>query len=104
MAASAGNRWPAGAKLYEQLACITCHGTGKGPPFVDLFGKPVKLSDGTTVVADEAYMRESVLYPSAKIVEGYQPIMPTFKGQVTEEQLLQLDRLHQVFELRKKGR
>ena len=55
-----------------------------------IYGQPVKLNDGTTVVADEAYMRESVLYPSAKIVEGYKPIMPTFKGQVTEEQLLQL--------------
>jgi cytochrome c oxidase subunit 2 len=80
----------AGAKLYEQLACITCHGTGKAPAFVDLFGKPVKLSDGSTVIADEAYLRESILYPSAKIVAGYQPIMPTYKGQVTEEQLLQL--------------
>jgi cytochrome c oxidase subunit 2 len=80
----------AGAKLYQQLACITCHGTGKGPSFVDLFGKPVKLRDGKTVMADEAYIRESILYPSAKIVAGYQPTMPTYKGQVTEEQLLQL--------------
>lgn len=80
----------AGAKLYEQLACITCHGTGKGPPFVDLFDKRVKLSDGTTVIADEAYIRESILYPSAKIVAGYQALMPTYKGQVTEEQILQL--------------
>jgi cytochrome c oxidase subunit 2 len=80
----------AGARLYDQLACITCHGTGKGPPLVGVYGKSVKLSDGSTVVADDAYLRESVLYPSAKIVAGYQPIMPTFKGQVTEEQLLQL--------------
>jgi len=80
----------AGAKLYDQLACITCHGTGKGPPLVDVYGKPVKLTDGSTVIADDAYLRESVLYPSAKIVQGYRPIMPTFKGQVTEEQLLQL--------------
>jgi cytochrome c oxidase subunit 2 len=80
----------AGARLYDQLACITCHGTGKGPPLVGVYGKPVKLSGGSTVVADDAYLRESVLYPSAKIVAGYQPIMPTFKGQVTEEQLLQL--------------
>jgi len=80
----------AGAKLYDQLACITCHGTGKGPPLVNVFGKPVKLDNGQTIVADEAYIRESILYPSAKIVAGYQPIMPTFKGQVTEEQMLQL--------------
>jgi cytochrome c oxidase subunit 2 len=80
----------AGAKLYDQMACITCHGTGKAPPLLGLYGKPVKLSDGSTVVADDAYLRESILYPSAKIVAGYPPIMPTFKGQVTEEQLLQL--------------
>ena len=80
----------AGAKLYDQLACITCHGTGKGPSLNGVYGKPVKLNDGTTVMADDAYLRESVLYPSAKIVQGYRPIMPTFKGQVTEEQLLQL--------------
>jgi len=80
----------AGAKLYEQLACITCHGTGKGPPFVNLFASQVKLTDGTTVTADEAYIRESILYPSVKIVAGYQPLMPTYKGQVTEEQILQL--------------
>jgi cytochrome c oxidase subunit 2 len=80
----------AGAQLYDQLACITCHGTGKGPSLNNIYGKPVKLTDGSTVVADEAYLRESILYPSAKIVDGYRPIMPTFKGQVTEEQLLQL--------------
>jgi cytochrome c oxidase subunit 2 len=85
-----GTMVEAGAKLYDQLACITCHGTGKGPPLVDVYGKPVKLTDGSTVIADDSYLRESVLYPSAKIVQGYRPIMPTFKGQVTEEQLLQL--------------
>lgn len=85
-----GTMAQAGAKLYDQLACITCHGTGRGPSLNGVYGKPVKLSDGSTVVADDAYVRESVLYPSVKIVEGYKPIMPTYKGQVTEEQLLQL--------------
>jgi cytochrome c oxidase subunit 2 len=85
-----GTMAQAGAKLYDQLACITCHGTGKGPPLTGIYGQPVKLNDGTTVVADDAYLRESVLYPSAKIVQDYRPIMPTYKGQVTEEQLLQL--------------
>jgi cytochrome c oxidase subunit 2 len=80
----------AGAKLYDQLSCITCHGTGKAPPLLGIYNKPVKLTNGSTVVADDAYLRESVLYPSAKIVAGYPPIMPTYKGQVTEEQLLQL--------------
>ncbi len=85
-----GTMADAGSKLYEQLACITCHGTGKGPSLAGIYGQTVKLIDGTSVVADEAYIRESVLYPAAKIVMGYKPIMPTFKGQVTEEQLLQL--------------
>lgn len=80
----------AGAELYQQYACVTCHGTGKGPPFVNLFGSTVKLQDGKTVVADDGYLRESILFPSEKIVAGYPAIMPTFKGQINEEQLLQL--------------
>jgi cytochrome c oxidase subunit 2 len=80
----------AGAQLYDQLGCITCHGTGKGPPLVNVYMKPVKLNTGQTVLGDEAYIRESILDPSAKIVAGYQPIMPTFRGQITEEQLLQV--------------
>jgi cytochrome c oxidase subunit 2 len=55
-----------------------------------LFGKTVKLASGQTVVSDEAYIRESILNPQGQIVEGYQPIMPTFKGQVSEEQLVGL--------------
>jgi cytochrome c oxidase subunit 2 len=48
------------------------------------------LADGSTVTADEAYIRESILQPNAKIVAGYQPLMPTFQGQLTEEQILAL--------------
>ena len=80
----------AGAELYQQFGCVTCHGTGKGPPFTGLYGKPVLLSNGQTVTADDDYLRESILYPSAKIVNGYSAIMPTFKGQLSEEQILQL--------------
>lgn len=79
-----------GEKLYQQFGCITCHGTGKGPSFVGLYGKPVKLSDGTTVTANDSYLRESILYPTSQIVNGYKPIMPTFLGQVSEEEVLQL--------------
>jgi len=57
---------------------------------VGLFGKPVKLRTGETVVANEDYIRESILKPEAKIVAGYQPVMPTFKGVVSEEGVLQL--------------
>lgn len=79
-----------GAQLYQKLACITCHGTGRAPAFNGIYGKPVKLTTGQTVTVDDAYIRESIIEPSAKIVDGYNPIMPTFKGQVSEEELLQL--------------
>jgi cytochrome c oxidase subunit II len=80
----------AGAQLYEKFGCITCHGTGKGPSYAGLYGSHVKLSDGTTVLADDSYLRESILFPTAQIVAGYRPIMPTFKGQLTEEEILDL--------------
>ena len=83
----------AGEALFARLACITCHkpdGTGRGPSLVGKFGKTEKLASGETVAVDESYVRESVLNPQAKITAGYPPIMPTFKGLVSEDQLLQL--------------
>ncbi|HUI06437.1 MAG TPA: cytochrome c oxidase subunit II [Verrucomicrobiae bacterium] len=83
----------AGGRLFAQLGCATCHvenDTGRCPSLVGLFGKPVKLRTGETVVANEDYIRESILKPEAKIVAGYQPVMPTFKGVVSEEGVLQL--------------
>ena len=83
----------AGQKLFTDLACITCHREdtqGRGPVLTNLFGHEVQLQGGGTVVADDAYIRESIVNPQAKIVSGFQPIMPTFQGLVTEEQLLQL--------------
>jgi cytochrome c oxidase subunit 2 len=79
-----------GESLFQQLGCATCHRSdtqGRGPNLAGLFGKRVALSDGTTVVADEGYIRESILVPTAKIVSGFKPIMPPFQGLVTEEQL-----------------
>jgi len=83
----------AGEKLFSQLACVTCHlanGTGRAPSLNGVYGAKVLLADGTIVVADEEYIRESILQPKAKIVAGYQPVMPTFQGLVTEEQILNL--------------
>jgi cytochrome c oxidase subunit II len=83
----------AGERLFTQFACNTCHlanGTGRAPSLNGLFGGTVLLADGTTVVADEAYIRESILQPKAKIVAGYQPVMPTFQGLITEEQIMNL--------------
>jgi len=88
-----GSLASAGEKLFQDLACVTCHrpeSQGRGPVLVGLFGKTVQLQSGQTVVADEAYIRESILNPTAKITAGYQPIMPTFQGLVSEEGLLQL--------------
>jgi len=91
--AGAVNPVSAGEKLFSQLACVTCHlanGTGRAPSLNGVYGAKVLLADGSTVVADEAYIRESILQPKAKIVAGYQPVMPTFQGLVTEEQILNL--------------
>ena len=82
-----------GQQLFQQLGCATCHRSdtqGRGPNLVGVFGKPVLLDDGRTVVADENYVRESILNPGAKIVAGFKPIMPTFQGQVSEESLMAL--------------
>jgi len=82
-----------GEKLFQDLACANCHhldDQGRCPILRNVFGSQVRLSDGTTIKADEAYIRESILNPSAKIVAGYQNIMPTFEGLVTEEGVLQL--------------
>jgi cytochrome c oxidase subunit 2 len=82
-----------GEKLFASLACGNCHkpdGHGRCPSLEGLYGHDVLLSDGRTVKADEAYIRESILNPDAKIVAGYQPVMPTFQGQVTEEGVLEL--------------
>jgi cytochrome c oxidase subunit 2 len=83
----------AGETLFQQLGCVTCHSGesgARGPALAGLFGKGVQLQSGDTVAADEGYIRESILNPQAKLVAGYQPLMPTFKGLVSEEGLLQL--------------
>ena len=82
-----------GARLFTDLACITCHkedATGRGPSLLGVFGSAVELADGRTVVADENYLRESIMSSQAKVVKGYQPIMPAFQGLVSEENILQL--------------
>lgn len=88
-----GSLASAGGKLFQDLACNTCHrpdAQGRGPVLQGLFGKSQTLLSGEAIVVDEAYVRESILQPSAKITAGFQPIMPAFQGLVTEEQLLEL--------------
>jgi len=83
----------AGEKLFAERSCLACHasdGKGRGPSLNGFFGGKVKLADGSTVTADEQYFRESLFNPNAKIVAGYQPQMPSYQGQLTEEQTLDL--------------
>lgn len=90
---SVENPVTAGEKLFAERACITCHladGTGRAPSLNGLYQAKVLLADGSIVTADDAYIRESILDPRAKIVAGYQPLMPSFHGQLTEEQILDL--------------
>jgi cytochrome c oxidase subunit II len=79
-----------GRELFRLHGCIDCHERGRAPNLEGVFGSRVLLSDGSTVTADENYVRESILQPGAKIVNGFQPIMPSFAGQLSDEDLLNL--------------
>jgi cytochrome c oxidase subunit 2 len=83
----------AGETLFNNLACASCHNPdsgARGPVLNGVFNQRIKLVDGQTVVADDAYLRESIMNPAAKVTSGYQPIMPTYQGLVNDEQLLEL--------------
>jgi cytochrome c oxidase subunit 2 len=88
-AAAAG---PSGEQLFKDFACISCHRNdgvpAPGPSLAGLAGSTVTLADGRTVVADDNYLRESILNSQAKIVAGYPPVMPVFQGMLSEEQVL----------------
>jgi cytochrome c oxidase subunit II len=82
----------AGERLYGEYRCGSCHGEPglaptRGPSLAGIYGKPVPLTGGGTVIADDDYLRESIVRPQAKIVAGYPPIMPTFQNQISEEGL-----------------
>ena len=82
-----------GRRLFEQLGCIACHlpdRQGIGPVLSGVFGTQVRLQDGRTTLADESYVRESILQPQAKITAGFQTLMPSFQGRLNEEELMQL--------------
>jgi cytochrome c oxidase subunit 2 len=90
---SSGTPAQNGERLFADLACITCHkqdATGRGPSLHGVFGTRVALANGSVVTADDNYLRESIMNPQAKVVAGFQPIMPPFQGMVSEENLLQL--------------
>jgi len=83
-----------GERLFEQYGCSTCHQAdqqGRGPNLRGVYGSRIQLTDGRSVQADDAYIRESILNPNSKVTAGYRPdVMPTFQGQISEEQLLQM--------------
>ncbi|MDP8982162.1 MAG: cytochrome c oxidase subunit II [Acidobacteriota bacterium] len=91
---SEGSMASQGEKLFQQLGCSTCHlldEQGRCPIMRGVYGSRVLLNDNKTVVADDAYIRESILNPNAKIVAGFHAdVMPSFQGQISEEGLLQL--------------
>jgi cytochrome c oxidase subunit II len=83
----------AGERLFLGLGCAACHASDsqtRGPSLDNLFGKSVTLRDGRTVEADEAYVRESILDPGAKVVAGFEPLMPSYRAQLNEEDVIKL--------------
>lgn len=82
-----------GAELFKTLRCDSCHKSDSGalgPVLTHLYGSTVKFNNGHEIKADEAYIRESIVRPTQKIVDGYQALMPTYQNQVNEEQILSL--------------
>jgi cytochrome c oxidase subunit 2 len=96
LSGNTGNTTPAaaGQQLYQTLGCASCHGAngegGRGPTLGRRVWKNDANADRQIVAVDEAYVRESITNPQAKLVAGFGPIMPTFQGQVSEDQLMQL--------------
>jgi cytochrome c oxidase subunit 2 len=84
----------AGERLFRTRGCAQCHsvdGSAKvGPSLAGVVGRPAVLRDGTTVVADENYVRESILEPQAKVAAGFEPVMPTYKGRLKDEEITAL--------------
>jgi cytochrome c oxidase subunit II len=82
-----------GERLFTQLGCASCHiadGTGRGPSLAGVYGQPEKLRSGDTKVVDETLIRQAIVNPNSIQLPNYPPIMPTFQGQINEEQVLQL--------------
>ncbi|HEY3343304.1 MAG TPA: cytochrome c [Anaerolineaceae bacterium] len=90
---AAGGGGSPGAALFQSLGCIGCHGAANSaiaPTLNGIYGKPVQLEGGQTVAADDAYLKESIVSPAAKVVKGFNPIMPSFQGKVDDNQIAQL--------------
>jgi cytochrome c oxidase subunit 2 len=93
----AGPRQPGmaarGYQLYRRYGCSGCHDPGSSvhaPDLTGLLGRRVHLADGRALTADEPYIRDSILQPAKDVVAGYTPIMPSFAGQIGEEDILDI--------------
>lgn len=83
----------AGEKLFREAGCTGCHAgqsVVRAPPLEGLFGKPVPLEGGKVVIADEGYIRDSILLPNKQVAAGFAPLMPSYQGRLDEEQLFEL--------------
>jgi len=83
----------AGERRFQQLGCLTCHGEkpgARGPSLRGVYGSAVVLQNGQTAAANMEYLRESILQPQSKMVAGYTAIMPTYQGQISEADVLNL--------------
>jgi cytochrome c oxidase subunit 2 len=82
-----------GRQLFQKLQCVTCHhpeANNRAPILEGLYGRRVALEGGREALADEAYLRESILYPARKVRAGWRPIMPPYDKQVSEEEMIRL--------------
>jgi cytochrome c oxidase subunit 2 len=82
-----------GERLFASLSCAACHNArpdARGPNLANVYGAKLTLATGGTVIADVAYLRESILNPSQHVTQGYAPIMPTYQGQISEEGVIAL--------------
>ncbi len=82
-----------GERLFRRLGCSGCHGASSAvhaPDLAGIYGTQQPLSDGTFALADDNYIRDSILLPTRQVVAGYEPIMPSFAGKVSEEDILRL--------------
>jgi cytochrome c oxidase subunit II len=82
-----------GGRLFMQLGCVACHSSdnsGRGPSLAGIYGTTQKMRDGNSKTVDEVLIRQAIVNPNSILLPNYPPIMPTFQGQVNEEQVLQL--------------
>ena len=96
-----------GADLFRQLGCGGCHAAGsavRAPPLEGLYGRPVPLQSGEVVIADDNYIRDSILLPRAQIAAGYEPVMPSYRRQGERGRAGPAGRLHQIARRRRKAR